>query len=203
MSTPFAQFDALAQYLQSTKGAMELGKVKGYLFALVCAPDPVEPEQWLQDVLGEAAAATDESILFALMNVHHVIAEQVYETGFNLAQNIHFHRHWHENLTTGSDAQLWASGFNQGVSYYLEGLMTAPAIEEQTKDMLAHAVSVLGMFSAQEQFIQQAQNNQQSQQAFHDAIIDLMGDFSLGFAELVELAAVQSGLFDEEGDWQG
>ncbi|WP_105188043.1 UPF0149 family protein [Pseudoalteromonas sp. T1lg48] len=192
----------LREYLDEARGAMPLAQVQGYLFALICAPAPIEEEVWLQEVLGESAVDCDESVLFALMSLHQQISEQVYESGFKLTDNIRVAQRWQDNLVADADLHLWAKGFVLGVNYYLEPLLSASSCSEQCKEMLAQAVTVLGLFADAEQFNTHAANSGQGEQAFNDSLIDMMADFSLGFAELIELAAVQSGLFDDEPHWE-
>ena len=196
-------FDSLHKQLKTLDGAMSLAQAKGYVFALVCAPAPVEPELWLAEVLGPEAHNTDESVLFALMNLHHEISEQVYDTGFNLQQSVTIHPAWQDNLASDSPLSQWASGFELGAAHYLPSLLNAPAVDMQSKEMLSHAALVLGVFAKQANFLEMAKTNGQNEQQFHDNVIDMMGDFALGFAELIELTAVQSGLFDDDESWQG
>ncbi|WP_105214935.1 UPF0149 family protein [Pseudoalteromonas sp. T1lg22] len=193
---------SLRDYLKEAGNAMPLAQVQGYLFALICAPAPIEEEQWLQEVLGGHAADCDESVLFALMSLHQDISEQVYETGFKLTSNVAVAQRWQDNLAADAELHQWAQGFVLGVSYYLEPLLSAPSCPEESKDMLAQAVTVLGLFADAEQFSIHAANSGQDEQAFNDALVDMMADFSLGFAELIELTAVQSGLFDDEPHWE-
>ncbi len=197
-----ASFEALESFLNGNADTMPFAKVQGYLFALVCAPSPIDEEYWLAEVLGEEAAQTDDSVLFALMNLHHHVSEQVYETGFNLQKSVYLHADWKANLAIDSPISLWASGFNLGVGLYIDTLLNAELIEVDTKEMLTQAVLVLGLFSSESDFVEIAKANAQSEQDFHDNVLDMMGDFSLGFADLIEISAVQSGLFDEEDQWQ-
>lgn len=192
----------LREYLSAAGNAMPLAQVQGYLFALICAPAPIEEEQWLQEVLGDQAADCDESVLFALMGLHQEISEQVFESGYKLTSNVTVAQHWQDNLAVDAELHQWAQGFVLGVSYYLEPLLNAPACPEQSKDMLAQAVTVLGLFADAEQFSIHAASSGQDEQTFNDALVDMMADFSLGFAELIELTAVQSGLFDDEPHWE-
>ncbi|MEO2281302.1 UPF0149 family protein [Pseudoalteromonas pernae] len=197
-----SSFEALEAFLNSKVDAMPFAKVNGYLFALVCAASPIEPDDWLAEVLGKDAAQTDESVLFALMNLHHHVSEQVYDTGFNLHKSVPLNASWQDNLASNSAISLWASGFNLGVSRYIDTLLSAEALEAETKEMLSQAILVLGLFSSESDFVALAQANAQNEQQFHDQVLDMMGDFSLGFADLIEISAVQSGLFDEEEQWQ-
>ncbi|WP_105253605.1 UPF0149 family protein [Pseudoalteromonas sp. T1lg75] len=193
---------SLREYLSAADNAMPLAQVQGYLFALVCAPAPIEEEVWLREVLGGDALACDETVLFALMGLHQKVSEQVYESGFKLTENIQVAQRWQDNLLADADLHQWAKGFVLGVNYYLEPLLSAPSCPEQCKEMLAQAVTVLGLFADAEQFSAHAASSGQGEQAFNDALVDMMADFSLGFAELIELTAVQSGLFDDEPHWE-
>ncbi|TLX52212.1 hypothetical protein CWC31_03420 [Pseudoalteromonas ruthenica] len=193
----------LQKYLDEHDHAMDFVQLQGYLFALVCAPQPIEPEQWLVDVLGEQAAKSDESVLFALMNAQQQVSNQVYSEGFNLRKVVQLRQPWQHNFANDAPILLWSQGFAIGVSYYVEPLLTAQAVDDDSREMLLQAVTVLSLFSEQQAFCAQAAQSGQSEQQFAEVLFDMMADFSLGFAELIELVAVQSGLFDDEQEWDG
>ncbi|TMO44193.1 UPF0149 family protein [Pseudoalteromonas ruthenica] len=193
----------LQKYLDEHDHAMDFVQLQGYLFALVCAPQPIEPELWLVDVLGEQAAKSDESVLFALMNAQQQVSDQVYSEGFNLRKVVQLRQPWLHNFANDAPILLWSQGFAIGVSYYIEPLLTAQAVDDNSREMLLQAVTVLSLFSEQQAFCAQAAQSGQSEQQFAEVLFDMMADFSLGFAELIELVAVQSGLFDDEQEWDG
>jgi len=74
--------------------------------------------------------------------------------------------------------------------------LTADLIEA-----LQTAYASLGFFALEPELISTiAQQNQLSEVQLSQQQFAVMGDFALGFAELIEIIAVQSGLYAEEDD---
>ena len=86
---------------------------------------------------------------------------------------------------------------------YIDKLMQADALTTDLTDALQTAYASLGFFALEPQLITTiAQQNQLSEIQLCQQQYELMGDFALGFAELIEIIAVQSGLYaDEEDGW--
>lgn len=190
--------EALVQQLDAISDAASLDYVCGYLFALVCAPEPVEFETWMQDLIPSQVEEVDEALLFNLVNLHGALSEQIYETGFDL------HKHLSLDVTqadyAAEDAPVvqWSSGFAQGVSYYIDNLASAEQVDDAHRDALLQAATVLSLFSDQDALRAQARANDLPTTEFALVIWDMMGDFAVGFAELIEQVALQSGLYNDE-----
>ena len=191
----------LANYLASRSRAMTLVQSKGYLFAVICSPEPLDVHQWLEQIDPDAGGQLDEQLLFAFMALYHQISEQVYETGFKLPISLK------RNINDNSQLDLvecrqWCQGFVQGAQGYIDKLLQAELSADLT-EALQTAYASLGFFALDPQLIATiAQQNQLSEMQLSEQQFALMGDFALGFAELIEIIAVQSGLYaDEEDGW--
>ena len=165
----------LSAFLSTQPQAMSLTQSQGYLFGVICSPSPLEVHQWLAHIVPNTANDLDEEILFLFMALYHQISEQVFETG---------------------------EGFLRATQEYAQPLLTAPALEPQYKEALESALSTLSFFAVDEQTrVQIAQQNRMTLEALYQYQYESMGDFALGFAELIEVVAINSGLITDEG-WE-
>ncbi|NMM42573.1 UPF0149 family protein [Pseudoalteromonas arctica] len=192
----------LSAYLASRNGAMTLVQSQGYLFAVICSPEPLDVHEWLERIVPDTHDQLEEQTLFALMALYHQISEQVYETGFKLPVSLQVSDQDDSYLDL-HECQQWCQGFVQGAQVYINKLMQADALTADLTDTLQTAYASLGFFALEPQLITTiAQQNQLSEIQLSQQQYELMGDFALGFAELIEIIAVQSGLYaDEEDGW--
>ncbi|MCO7191161.1 MULTISPECIES: UPF0149 family protein [unclassified Pseudoalteromonas] len=179
---------ALSEYLEQRPGAMSLRGVEGYLFALICGPDGIEPEQWLSEVsLNDEAL--EEHTVFAFLALHHHISEQVFSGQFSLpvqAQSL-----WAEK-------QQWSQGFLLASQLYYERLMSASGISQELIQALQMATEQLAFFSLEEQQVAQfCQQGGHDMAAFCAEQLSLANDFAQGYAALIEQVALASGLYNE------
>lgn len=195
----------LSAWLNSTEtpnNTFSLMATKGFLFALVCAPKPIETDVWLSQILGgELPADIAEDKLFALITLHNQIGNQVYEEGMKLPTQLEFSAGCDANFLAGHPLHEWSLGFAVGSGFYAQDLMDALPEDEDLFEAFSMAYMTLSFFANKEsaQEIVELQRNDDLQ-TFSKEMYDLMPDFSLGFAALVEEAALASGLIDED-DW--
>ena len=74
----------LARFLAEQKDALSLAQTHGYLFAVICAPEPLDVHQWFEQVVPGCDGQMDEQVLFAFMALYQQISEHVFETGYSL-----------------------------------------------------------------------------------------------------------------------
>ena len=73
-------------------------------------------------------------------------------------------------------------------------------IRDRYKEALETAQATLSFFALDTQLISQiASQNSMNTLQLCEQQYDLMGDFALGFAELVEIVALNSGLYNDDG----
>lgn len=191
---PFTQAHAqqLHAFLQTQSQAMSLTQSEGYLFGVICSPEPLEVEQWLAQILPNTASTLDEEIVFLFMALHHKISEQVFEVGYTLPAT--FNRDY---------CNQWCRGFFTASQSYTQKLFVAEQLEQPYKEAIESAHATLSFFALDELTIAQiaVQNNISETQLFQQQY-ELMADFAIGFAELIEIVALNSGLYNDE-DWDG
>ncbi|KZN44776.1 hypothetical protein N482_15490 [Pseudoalteromonas luteoviolacea NCIMB 1942] len=182
----------LSDYLGSRSNgseAMTLDGVKGFLFAVVCSPDGIEPEQWLSEVTTGDEHVTEE-VVFAFLALHHHISEQVFSSGFKLP---------FDESAPWIVMHQWSLGFLRGSQGYLSTLSQAE-ISEEHKEALISTTELLGFFSLeQEQVETYCKTTGIELDEFCKAQYELAAQVAPAFAELIEQVAMASGLYEEQG----
>ena len=178
----------LSVFLNTQPNAMTLAQSQGYLFGVICSPSPLDVHEWLEQILPNTANDLDEEMLFLFMALYHKISEQVFETGYKLPEKFDL-----EFCT------LWSTGFLVATKAYAEPLLSAPRLDTDFKEALESALSTLSFFALEQHAIEQiALQNSMTTEALSQYQYESMGDFALGFAELIEVVAINSGLITDE-----
>lgn len=191
-STP-QQEAQLSAFLACQDKGMTFAECQGYLFAVICAPEPLDVHQWLAEIIPNIDSQLPEDMLFSFMAMYHKISEQVFATGFKHPFSLS------DDLT---NLTQWSQGFTKGAQPYVEHLMQSTQLNIELKDALQTAFASLSFFALTDpQITQIAEQNQLLKSELLAQQYDLMGDFALGFAELIEIVAVASGLYEESEGW--
>ena len=192
--------EQLNTFLAGRSKAMTLPQSQGYLFAVICSPEPLDVHEWLEVIVPNTQGQLDEEILFFFMALYHQISEQVYETGFKLPVSLKHHDD-NDSYLDLDDCQMWCNGFVQGAQAYYAKLSQASALDSALLEALQTAYASLGFFALEHGAILSiAQQNNITESQLAQSQYELMGDFALGFAELIEIIAVQSGLYTEDDE---
>jgi len=179
----------LSEFLTTQPGAMSLIQSQGYLFGTICSPEPLEVHQWLEQILPNTANDLDEDMLFLFMALHHQVSEQVFELGYKLPAEFDL-----------EFCQQWSAGFLTASQTYTHKLLQSEQLDIQYKQALESAQATLSFFALDAPTIAQiAQQNNIDELHLCAQQYELMGDFALGFAELIEIVALNSGLYTDEG----
>ena len=132
-----AQSSPLAQFLsapQRPEGTMSYCELAGFLFAVACSPELVQPSEWLPLVFSESEAGfatLDEAqeILPAIMGLYNHINFGVLEGEPVLPPGCTVHAQPFDNLAPGAPLSEWARGFGGGYDW-LENVWDEYAPEE-------------------------------------------------------------------------
>lgn len=193
------QSDLLSQFLAQQQNALSLAQTQGYLFAVICAPEPLDVHQWLEEIAPGCDGQMDEQVLFAFMALYQKISEQVFETGFSLPVSLQFSSQGQDYLDI-QECQHWSQGFIHGAQGYLNKLLGAPHLADELKEALTTALQSLGFFTIESTEIAAiATENGLSEGQLCQQQYEVMNEFATGFAELIEVAAVNSHLYNDEG----
>ncbi|WP_276755705.1 UPF0149 family protein [Pseudoalteromonas marina] len=182
----------LSTFLNTQPQAMTFEQSQGYLFGVICSPDPLDVHEWVDVILNNSANELDEETLFLFMAFYHQISEQVFEVGYKLPPQ-------YDSVFCSQ----WSQGFLTASNAYTQKLLAATKLDAQYKEALETAQATLSFFALDTQLISQiASQNSMNTLQLCEQQYDLMGDFALGFAELVEIVALNSGLYNDDG-WDG
>lgn len=196
----------LSAWLNSAEtptNTFSLMAVKGFFFALVAAPQPVETETWLTSILGgELPDDVAEDKLFALITLHNQIGQQVYEEGFSLPEQLEYSEEFSANFLAGHPLHEWCLGFALGAAFYAQDMLDALPEDDELFEAFSMAYMTLSFFankSSAETIVEL--QGQGDLHVFSKEIYELMPDFAAGFAALVEETALASGVIAED-DWE-
>jgi uncharacterized protein len=182
----------------------DLNELRGFLFALVCAPEPVMPSEWLPLVFGDSEpeyrdAEEAERIVGTIMALYNEIAHQV-RTEHEPRLPFRPRRPAIANLESDAPLRRWSRGFAYGHSW-LEELWdeTVPAPLDQE---LATALVVLSFFSDRRvaEALHQESKSRQTLEDMAETLCDLLEDAMLGYAQMGY--AIEQGLALAEGELQ-
>lgn len=192
----------LAQWLAGSETPAEtlsLTAVKGLLFAVVAAPDPIETEDWLDVIFGGAAPTTmADDKLFAIIALHNAISEQVYETGPQLPAECVVTDVNEACFNACHPLNEWAIGFALGAAFYYQGLLSALPEDAEISTVLQTAYLSLSYFACAKTAQEIAALQQVSWQDFNASILDMMPDFVVAYAQVIEQAAIATGNYEDD-----
>ena len=115
----------LSEFLNTQSGAMSLTQSQGYLFGVICSPEPLEVHQWLENILPDTANDLDEDMLFLFMALHHQVSEQVFELGYKLPAEFEY-----------DFCQQWSAGFLTASQAYTHKLLASEQLDSQYKQVI-------------------------------------------------------------------
>lgn len=180
----------LKAYLSQSEQAMPYALCEGYLFATICSPAGIEAEQWLSAVSGGDELIAEEQV-FALMALHHDISEHVFNGSFQLSYGI----------AEYDSLQQWSQGFLLGIEHFYAGLANAEPLTDELRQALVAATEKLGFFSLEQTQIKQfCEANNLELENFCAEQHTIANEFAPAYVQIIENAAVASGLYNEEID---
>jgi uncharacterized protein len=127
----------------------DLNELRGFLFALVCAPEPVMPSEWLPLVFGDSEpeyrdAEEAERIVGTIMALYNEIAHQV-RTEHAPRLPVRPRRPAIANLEPDAPLQRWSRGFTYGHSWLEE--LWDDYVPEPLDEEFGSTLMVLSFFS--------------------------------------------------------
>lgn len=180
----------LKAYLSQSERAMPYALCEGYLFATICSPAGIEAEQWLTAVSGGDELIAEEQV-FALMALHHDISEHVFNGSFQLSYGI----------AEYDSLQQWSQGFLLGIEHFYADLANAEPLTDDLRQALISATEQLGFFSLEQTQIKQfCEANNLELANFCAEQYTIANEFAPAYVQIIENAAVASGLYNEEFD---
>lgn len=203
------QLGQLAGWLNSEQTPAEtlpLDAIRGLLFAVNCAPEPIDVEQWMTLIFGgDSDIQPPDDIIFALIGLFNDISEQIYITGDLLDDGLILSEKLKDNFRMGCQAHEWCLGFTLGLGFYHDKLT-----DNLTDEALINAFGMTNLYLslfASKQIAETAmmQAGESDLKRFCHSAVDLIPEFARGYAQLVEQVALATGLFEDDSsdsDWQ-
>jgi len=178
---------------------LSLTAVKGFLFAIIASPEPVDVNQWLPLIFNNQAQEVPDEITLALAQLYNAISDDVFENGYQLPATVEYSEMVEANFLSGHPLHEWSLGFACGVNFYSQTLFEQMPADSEINETFSLAIMAMTYFAdrgiAQEVLDQQDETNvNQFSPIMYQMIIDLVAEY----AQLVEQAALSTGLFDEE-----
>lgn len=156
--TPFdsAQAKSLQAFLDAplrSPESMGYAEAAGFLFAVACAPELVQPAEWLPMIIdpdnaAETGLEEKKQITGGLMSLYNEMAHQVQKVDVKLPPDIGFVEDAMANLASDASISQWAQGFKSGY-FWLENVWSA-YIPEEIKEDSGYHLTVLCFFSSSE-----------------------------------------------------
>lgn len=133
--------------------SMGYAEATGFLFAVACAPELVQPAQWLPIIIDPDNAAeisldNKKSVTGSLMSFYNEAIRQVQQADTKLPPDISFHDDVLANLASDAPINLWANGFREG--YFWLEKMWSGYVPEEIEEEFGYQITVLCFFSSEQ-----------------------------------------------------
>jgi uncharacterized protein len=138
-------------------GTMSYPELAGFLFAIACAPEPIEPPEWLPVIWGEddkappfPDPATAQTVTTQIMTLYNHVAGEANAEQPLLPTGCEPRAEVLANLEAGAPLALWSRGFVDGL-HYLEELWDAyMGADKELAEELDFVLIPLIFFSSRE-----------------------------------------------------
>lgn len=150
------QVKSLQSFLDApdrSRDSMGYAEAAGFLFAVACAPELVEPSEWLPIIIDpDNAAQTSlehkKTITGSLMSLFNEMTFQVQKVEVQLPPGVGFRDEPMANLESDASIAQWACGFKAG--YFWLEKMWADYIPQEIVEDFGYQITVLCFFSSKQ-----------------------------------------------------
>jgi uncharacterized protein len=205
-----AQAKILQSFLDAPErsaDSMGYAEAAGFLFAVACAPELVEPSEWLPIIIDpDNASITSvenmKSITGGLMSLYNEMTRQVQKADAKLPPGINFRGDVMANLEPDASISLWSSGFKAG--YFRLEQMWSAYIPDELKEDSGYQITVLCFFSSMNvatELHEDVKNEEVTIEEMAKNMVRLFPDALEGVAELG--LSIQQVLARREGEDSG
>lgn len=170
--------------------ALSYGELCGFLYVVACAPEMVNPSEWIPMILGDSGLGEVEQqdveeLMGALMALYNELNRQVQETDTSLPYGISFHDEITDNFQEDAPVSQWSRGFIYG-HHWLEETWKEYVPEDLSQEF-ASQMLVLSFFAGRqiaEDFYAESSRPQGGVEEMAVAMRSLFPGAMEGFAEL-------------------
>ncbi|MDP2561554.1 UPF0149 family protein [Psychrobium sp. 1_MG-2023] len=184
---------------KAPSNTLSLNAVKGYFFALIASPDPIDVSQWLPVIFNNQTNDLPDEITLSLAQLYNATSDQVFDTGYTLPEVVECSDMIEANFLSGHPLHEWCLGFACGVNFYSNKLLDN--MPEQGEITESFSLAIMAMtFFADRDIAQEVVDNQDESNInlFSPLMFQMINELAPEYASLVEHAALSTGLYDEE-----
>ena len=163
-----------------------LRALEGFLFTIACAPEVVQPSQWIEFLLDDAADWASEAeanaVLRGLIALYNEIQSGVNEREFGAPEGL-FKEDTLANLEPGAEASQWSLGFTLGHAWLEEEWEVDSAVDKE----LAALVFPLTFFASRklaEEHARVLSGGDRSVEDLADTVLSIWPDALVQYASM-------------------
>jgi len=135
------------------EGTMNYEELHGFLFAVACSPEPIEPNEWLAMVFNEQDANfSDENeaveTIKGLVDTYNEILDELQEGDAVLPSCVNLLSPPEANFEEGATLAAWSRGFLDGHEWLSE--LWETYVPDELDDELGSCLTMLFFFSSHE-----------------------------------------------------
>ncbi len=154
-----AETRRLASFLSSVAApadSLTLMELKGFLFALCCAPTMIKPSGWMPEVFNHrqpnyASSEEETFISLALVRLYNSLMAEVNDGNPQLPAACRYKEPCEANFKPGAPLHEWCAGFNQGYLMMYEHWEACVRDDEELMAAVGYMVLTLGFFDDDEE----------------------------------------------------
>lgn len=181
-----------------------LHAVKGFFFAVIASPDPIDVNDWLPLIFNNKTDDIPDEITMILAQLYNYTSDLIFEEGYKLPEVNEFSDMVEANFLSGHPLHEWCYGFACGVNFYSNKLLDNMTESSEILETFTLAIMAMTYFADRE-IAQEVVDSQEDSNisAFSPIMYSLINELVPNFAEIVEQAALSTDLYDgvTEGEW--
>jgi yecA family protein len=180
-----------------------LNAVKGFFFAIIASPDPIDVSDWLPVIFNDQTDNIPNEITMILAQLYNHTSDKVFDDGYTLPSVTEFSDMVEANFLSGHPLHEWSYGFACGVNFYSNQLLDD--MPESSEILETFTLGIMAMtFFADREMAQEVIDSQidSNINVFSPIMYSMIEDMAPNFAQIVEQAALSTGRYEEEsGEW--
>ena len=189
---------------QAPSQTLCLNAVKGFFFAVIASPDPIDVNEWLPLIFNNQTDDIPDEITMALAQLYNHTSDLIFEEGYKLPEVTEFSDMIEANFLSGHPLHEWCYGFACGVNFYSNKLLDNMTESSEILETFTLAIMAMTYF-ADRQVAQEVVDSQDDSNiiVFSPIMYSMINDLAPNFADIVEQAALSTDLYDgdDAGEW--
>jgi len=181
-----------------------LNAVKGFFFAVIASPDPIDVNEWLPLIFNNKTDDIPDEITMILAQLYNHTSDLIFEEGYELPEVTEFSDMVEANFLSGHPLHEWSYGFACGVNFYSNKLLDN--IAETSEILQTFTLAIMAMtYFADRTIAQEVVDSQDDSNitVFSPIMYSMIKELVPNFADIVEQAALSTDLYNDvvDGEW--